>query len=289
MQLVKSRGDVPMPVWTFDEALLRTPAKSVVNGLRAGEHDDPLYDLIKAEHDAYAAALTEAGVHVTILPPLPAYPDSVFVEDPAITLEAGAILLRPGAPSRRGESAVLLPELERRFDTVLHLPGTGFVEGGDVLVTPSKILIGLSDRTNLDGARDLKSCLERFGHKSVIVETPRDVLHFKSDCSLIAEETILTTKRLSQSGFFDEFKQLIIHDCEEGAANALRINDTIFVGSNYPRTIEMLDREGHLVEPLRTSEIFKLDAGLSCMSLRWRNSTKVGLRKSDLEQHFSVD
>ena len=110
-------------------------------------------------------------------------------------------------------------------------------------------------------------------HSSSIVETPEGVLHFKSDCSLLDEESVLTTDRLARSGVFKNFKQIIVPEGEEPAANALRVNGVVMVGNNFPRTIERLDAHGHKVVPLQTTEIGKLDAGLSCMSLRWRRPT----------------
>jgi dimethylargininase len=50
-------------------------------------------------------ALGDAGVAVETLEPLAAFPDSVFLEDPALVLPEGAILLRPGASSRFGEAS----------------------------------------------------------------------------------------------------------------------------------------------------------------------------------------
>ena len=112
-------------------------------------------------------------------------------------------------------------------------------------------------------------CLAELGHKGEIVETPAEVLHLKTACSLLDEETILCTPRLAESGIFAGFRQVITPEGEEAAANALRVNDVVLVGSGFPRTIELLDRLGYQVVPLPTSEIGKIDAGLSCMSLRW--------------------
>ncbi|MNT76527.1 N(G),N(G)-dimethylarginine dimethylaminohydrolase [compost metagenome] len=98
-------------------------------------------------------------------------------------------------------------------------------------------------------------------------------MHFKTDCSLLDEETVLSTARLAKSGVFDRFKQVIIPEGEEPAANALRVNDVVMVGSDFPRTIEMLDKLGYKVVPMKTTEIGKIDAGLSCMSLRWFSNT----------------
>ncbi|HVU21655.1 MAG TPA: hypothetical protein VHE09_13065, partial [Rhizomicrobium sp.] len=108
------------------------------------------------------------------------------------------------------------------------------------------------------------------GRKARVAETPADVLHFKSASSLLREDTVMATQRMADSGAFAGLKVLVVPEGEEGAANFLRINDIVFVGDRYPRTIEMLKREGFAVRGLKIDEIRKLDAGLSCMSLRWR-------------------
>jgi len=224
---------------------------------------------VKAEHDAYVTAMEAAGVAVTILPALEDYPDSIFVEDPALTFPEGAILLRPGAPSRAGEAREIAPTLRETFEIVLDLPPPGFADGGDVLVTPKYVMIGLSGRTDREGAEALIACLAQLGRRGEIVETPEGVLHLKTTCSLLDEETIFCTPRLAQSGVFDGFGRLITPDGEEAAANALRLNHVVLVGSGFPRTIEMLGGLGYNVVAVPTSEIGKIDAGLSCMSLRW--------------------
>ena len=258
------------PIFHYNAAIVRKPSRSVVRGLRADDRGDPTYEGVCNEHDAYVTALRAAGVEVTVLSALEAFADSVFVEDPALVFTEGAILLRPGAQSRADETSEIAPTLRAHFETVLELPKPGFAEGGDILTTAKGVMIGLSSRTDQAGAEGVRSCLAELGRESRIVETPEGVLHFKTDCSLLDEETILTTKRLARSGVFDNFETVIIPDGEEAAANALRINDVVMVGADYPRTIERLDGLGYRVVALQTSEIGMIDAGLSCMSLRWR-------------------
>ena len=258
------------PLYRFNRAIVRNTARSIVDGLRANDRGNPTYDGVKAEHDAYVAAMEAAGVAVTTVPALEAFPDSIFVEDPALTFTKGAILLRPGAPSRAGEVREIAPAIREMFEIVLDLPSPGLADGGDVLVTPKSVMIGLSCRTDRAGAVALVACLAQLGRHGEIVETPKGVLHFKTACSLLDEETILCTPQLAESGVFDGFRKLITPAGEEAAANALRVNDVVLVGSGFSRTIEMLDGLGYKVVPVPTSEIGKIDAGLSCMSLRWR-------------------
>jgi dimethylargininase len=257
-----------MSVFDFNSAIVRTPGRSVVNGLRANSGPAPVFEALVAEHQAYIAALRGAGVDVTVLDALESYPDSMFVEDPAMVFSQAAVLLRPGAPSRRAEAQELAAMLETRFPAVLQLR-EGFVDGGDILVTPRRVLIGLSARTNESGAAALCELLDSLGLKSQTVGVPRGTLHLKSDCSLIDEETVLATQALAKSGIFDEFRILIVPDEERSAANALRINDVVFLEAACPRTSDVIVKHGLNVLPLPVTEVGKLDAGLSCMSLRW--------------------
>jgi dimethylargininase len=257
-----------MRPFDFTRAIVRAPGASVVRGLRAGGQDDPTHEGVLAEHVAYAAALEAAGVAVDRLPALEDFPDSVFVEDPALVFCEGAILLRPGAPSRIGEADTLAPILADRFDRLLRVE-QGHADGGDILVTPGMVHIGLSARTDRAGAGELAGLLAALGHASRIVQPPAGTLHLKTGCTLIDEETILATRAVASSMLFADFRMLIVPEGEEAAANALRVNQVVLAGAGFPRTIDLLDRHGLAVVPLATAEIGRIDAGLSCMSLRW--------------------
>lgn len=258
-----------MHLFDFNRALVRKPSRSVTAGLAAIDRGRPSYEGVVREHAAYVRALEDAGVTVDVLPPLEAYPDSVFVEDAALVFPRAAIVLRPGAPTRHGEAAEIVPALEARFDHVLRLK-EGTVDGGDVLATGRGIFIGRSARTNEQGAQALIALLSDIGLRGIAVTTPPDVLHFKSDCALIDEETILATPTLAASGVFKDFRVIVTPHGEEAAANAVRVNDRVLVSDAFPRTADMLAKSGYKIAQLQTQEIAKIDAGLSCMSLRWR-------------------
>jgi dimethylargininase len=255
----------------FNRALVRLPSSSAVNGLRGGAGPNPSLEGIRREHAAYVGALEAAGLVVTTLPPLEEFPDALFVEDPALVLTNGAVLLRPGAPSRRGESSALEPHLCARFAPLLRMT-EGQVDGGDVLVTPRMTFIGLSARTNPAGAAALVDLMARLGCQGKVVQGPPEVLHLKSACSLLDAETLLATPALVASGIFKGFRVLTAPQGEEDAANLLRLNESVLVSNGFPRTLDLLDQQGFNVLPLQTTEVSKLDAGLSCMSLRWHTA-----------------
>jgi dimethylargininase len=257
-----------MRVFDFNSAIVRTPGRSVVAGLSSTPGPAPVFEKVLTEHQTYIDALRAAGVQVTMLPALEAFPDSIFVEDPALVFSDAAILLSPGAPTRRAEAQELAPTLAARFQTVLDL-NDGYADGGDILVTPKQVLIGLSARTNLAGAKALGALLNAIGMQAKVVNVPAGTLHLKTDCSLVDEETVLATESLRRSGLLDDYRVLRVPEAERAATNALRVNDQVFIRAGCPRTHDLLDQHGLHVVQLPVSEIAKIDAGLSCMSLRW--------------------
>lgn len=256
-------------IFDFTDAIVRLPGTSVVKGLRAGGGPDPSLDGILAEHAGYVAALRTAGLAVTVLDPLEDFPDAIFVEDPALVFPEAAILLRPGAPSREGEGAFLRDALAARFDRVLELP-EGYADGGDVLAMPDKVFIGLSARTDLTGAKALAGLLDGLGYNPVIAETPHDVLHLKTASSLIDEETVMATRPLVASEIFAGYRVIEVPQDEEAGANVLRARDHLILSDRFPRIAELLDGHGARLIRIPNAEIEKIDAGFTCMSLRWR-------------------
>jgi len=257
-----------MRCFDFTHAILRAPGRSAVRGLRSHDGPSPTFDGLVREHAAYARALAACGLDLTILDPLEDHPDALFVEDPALVFAEGAILLAPGAESRAAEAALLRPALEHHFAD-LHTLAEGHADGGDVMVTPGEVLIGLSARTDETGARALVAALARLGKPARVVAPPRGALHLKTIASLIDEETILTTRQGKESGLFSGFRQIALAPDEAPAANALRLNDTLLLAAGYPRIADHLARLGHDVVLLDTTHVARIDAGLSCMSLRW--------------------
>ncbi len=253
----------------FTHAITRTPSDSVANGIRAVDSGDPSGAAFRREHALYVRALQEAGLTVDVLPPLEDFPDSCFVEDPAFCLPEGAIELRPGTPSREGEGRKIRPALEARFNTVINLPGKGHVDGGDVLMLDDVILIGLSARTDRDGAEAFSSVLAGWGYAAKVFETPRGVLHFKTACSTLGDDVILATGVMEASGFFGDRKVLPVPDGEDYAANVIRVNDVVLVPEGYPETLALIAGAGFKTAVVPTHEARKVDGGLSCLSLRF--------------------
>ncbi|MCX2722194.1 dimethylarginine dimethylaminohydrolase family protein [Roseibium salinum] len=253
----------------FTHAITRTPADSVADGIRAVDTGSPSGAKFRAEHELYVKALETAGLTVDVLPPLEDFPDSCFVEDPAFCLPEGALQLRPGTASRLGEGQKIRAALERRFDTVIELPGSGHVDGGDVLMLDDIILIGLSARTDREGADAFARLLGDWGYEAAVCETPEGVLHFKTACSTLGDGVILATRTMASSGFFGSRKVVVVPEGEDYAANVIRVNDVVLVPEGYPKTLAAIEEAGFAAVVVPTHEARKVDGGLSCLSLRF--------------------
>ena len=254
--------------YQFTHAVVRKPAKSITKGLRAVDIGSPDYDQMICDHDDYVEALMSAGVEVINLTALNEFPDGQFVEDTALCLPKAAILMRPGAPSRLGEVNEIAPKLHELFEDVYEIDDHGSIEGGDILVTGKEILVGRSARTDEKGVRQLSEIVTPLGYVIREVFTPPEILHFKTDCSLLGPYEILSTKRLQSSGCFDGYSVINVADGEEAAANAIRVNDYVIMPAGLPRTRAILEEYGYKVKVINNTECAKLDGGMSCLSLR---------------------
>jgi len=256
--------------YRFTHAITRKPSSSITAGLRAVDTGTPDLALMQAHHADYIAALRTTGAEVVELAALEAFPDSVFVEDTALCLPQGAVIMRPGAPSRLGEALEMAPHLAALYGDLRHISGAeSFIEGGDILTMGSEILVGRSARTNAQGIAELRDMVAGWGLPVREVFTPPGVLHFKTDCSLLDAETILSTKRLAASGCFEGYRVIHTADGEEACANAIRFNDVVILPAGFPKTRDLLVASGYTVREVGNSECAKLDGGMSCLSLRF--------------------
>lgn len=255
--------------YEFTHAVCRLPAKSIIEGLRETDTGQPSYDNFMRDHSDYVEALINAGADVTVLEALEEFPDSVFIEDAVLCLPKGAVIMRPGAPSRLGEAEAIKDVISTLYTNVSQIKGPGFIEGGDILTTETEILVGRSARTDRAGIEELSSIVKPWGYTVREVNTPKDILHFKTDCSLLDERTILSTKRLAASDCFEGYEVILVAEGEEACANSIRYNDYVIMPEGFPKTKNTLINLGYLVKTIGNVEAAKLDGGMSCLSLRF--------------------
>ncbi len=251
----------------FKNIIMRKPNKSIQSAI-SSQKIIPKFETIVEEHDFYFKTLKELGLKIILLDPLEKFPDSIFVEDPALIYKSTCIILNPSDPSRNGEKKIISEEIKKYFDNLIYIEN-GFVEGGDVLNIFDHFVVGISERSNKKGVESLKNILISLGATVSICETPKNVLHFKSECSLIDDDVILVSSKMAKLEYLkSNYKLVELPIGEEGAANSLRINNKLLVPDGFSKAEEILSKNFNIIK-IKVNEIAKVDAGLSCMSLRW--------------------
>ncbi len=252
----------------FTKALVRKPCRAMVDGLSTSGLGRPDYEKALAQHAAYVAALRGCGLAVTVLAEDEAFPDSVFIEDTAVLSEKTALVTRPGAPSRRGEEKAVAAALQVFYGRLDAIRAPGTVEGGDVMRAGDRFYVGLSARTNEEGARQFAGILQRHGYEAVPVPL-RDVLHLKTGISYLEHNRLLACGEFLDQPLLSSFERIPVPAGESYAANSLWINGRVLVPAGFPGTLRLVSGLGYDAVPVDVSEFRKLDGGLSCLSLRF--------------------
>ena len=252
-------------------AIVRIPATNFDTGLTTVSLGVPSFDRVLQQHQSYCQALVQCGLTLTTLEADLRYPDSTFVEDTAILTARCAILTRPGAASRLGEVDGIRPAILNFFPAPLTIEGPGTIDGGDICEAEDHFFIGLSHRTNEEGARQLAAHLASFGYTSSIIDVRAmtTILHLKSGISYIGENTLVVMEEMAQNGQFRKFDLIRVSAEESYAANCVRINDRVLVAAGFPKLTAGLSARGFNALVLEMSEFQKMDGGLSCLSLRF--------------------
>ena len=221
--------------------------------------------LAARQHAAYENALRALGCAVRRLPELPGHPDSAFIEDTAVVLDECAIVTRPGAESRRGEVAGVADAL-RPLRRLYHVESPGTLDGGDVLRVGRRLYVGLSTRSNEDGARQLADAVAPHGY-SVTGIAVQDCLHLKSAVSALPDGALLLDPTCVDAASFDAARVLLVPSAEGESANVLVVGATVMVPASATRTRRMLEAAGYSTVAVDASELAKAEGGLTCCSL----------------------
>jgi dimethylargininase len=247
-------------------ALTRCPAPSLVDcELTFLEREPIVFERALAQHAAYVAALRATGLEVLTLPPEPAYPDSVFVEDAAVVLDEVAFLTSPGAPSRAAEPEQLAPHLARHRP-LARLAPPATLEGGDVLRVGRRLFVGLSPRTNAAGVEALRAVAAPLGYDVQAVPV-RGCLHLKTAVTALDDHTLLANPDWVDLAPLVGFDVVPVAPGEPWAANVLPLGTTLLANAAYPQTLGGLAALGYALTPLDIGEFGKAEAGLTCLSL----------------------
>ncbi len=255
----------------FKRAIVRQPGKNFANGLTSSGLGIAHFRDNLSPARGLLLALEQCGLELRRLEPDENYPDGTFVEDTAVLTAECAVLTRPGAASRQGESGLMLPVLESFYEQIYTITAPGSLEGGDICQADHRFLIGVSERTNPEGARQLAGFLKRHGYISSMIDTRviPGLLHLKSGIAYLGDGNLAVIPALADHPDLQEYKKILVREEEGYAANCVRVNDNVLAAAGFPLFHESLLLRGYRVLALEVSEFQKMDGGLSCLSLRF--------------------
>ena len=255
----------------FRNAIVRKPASNFADGLTTVDFGVPQFDKVLEQYSAYCAALKSCGLTLTWLDADLHHPDSTFVEDTAVLTPKGAMLTRPGALSRLGEVAAIADTVRQFYPAPAQIQAPGTLDGGDICEAGSHFFLGISLRTNEEGARQLAGHLATEGYTSstVDIRAMTSILHLKSGISYIEDNTLVVMEEMADNPQFTGYNLIRVSPEESYAANCVRVNDRVLVAAGYPRLVRDLEAQEFNPLALDMSEFRKMDGGLSCLSLRF--------------------
>lgn len=250
-------------------AITRRPSPLLEAGERTHVGRAPIdFAAALRQHDAYRRTLETLGAKVIRLDDADEFPDGVFVEDTALVLDELAVLMRPGAESRRREVDGIAAALAARR-TLVRIAAPGTIDGGDIVVVGRTILVGRSARTNAEGIGGLATLTARHGYDVRGVRM-NGCLHLKSGCTALPDGRLIVNRRWIEAADLDEFDLLDVPEDEPWGGDVAFVADTVVAAEGYPATTRMLEAAGYPVKPVDVSEFAKAEGGVTCMSLIFR-------------------
>ena len=256
----------------FKNIIVRKPSKSMIEGISTGmfSEDKPIYEDAINQHAEYVKTIESLGVKALVLEALEEYPDSCFVEDPAVVLKECAIITNSPRESRNGEKFEIDPAIKKYYsdDQIFYIEAPGTMEGGDVMVVDKHIYIGQSDRTNAEGAKQFTEIVEKYGYTTSTVPVTEG-LHLKDFAIYLENNNMLVSEKMNEEEAFKDFNRFVVLKEELYAINSLYINGTVLVPDGFPKTLEHIKSLGYPVKVVNTDEFKKIDGSLTCLSLRF--------------------
>ena len=218
-----------------------------------------------AQHSAYERVLEELGLQVIRIDADEALPDCCFVEDIAVVLDEVAVLTRPGAPSRRGETPAVAAALAP-YRRIVRLEDPARLDGGDVLVLGRRLFVGLSNRTDAAGREALAQAVKPLGYEVVPVPM-KDCLHLKTALTAAAADVLVVNPAWVDLAPFRGWQTVEVDPTEPWGANVVMAGGAVIAATGFPRTVERLRARGLDVRTVDVSEFRKAEGGVTCKSL----------------------
>jgi dimethylargininase len=256
-----------MPAVTRSRALVRRPSPRIAEGEVTHIDRKPLdVALAFAQHGAYVELLSSFGLEIIELPEAPDHPDGIFVEDALVMIDNFAVVTRPGAPTRRGEVAGLAEFVEGLGLRSGSIEAPARVDGGDVLVTDRHVFVGQTSRSNAHGLKQFdRFCrpLRRQGH-GIVVD---GCLHLKSAITCLPDGSLIAVRGWVDRTIFEGLGYTVHAAPEDTGGDVLCIGNNVILPTDAPETADLIQSLGFDVHAVNVSELQKIEAGVTCMSV----------------------
>ena len=233
------------------------------------------------EHEDFCTALAAGGAEVVLAETtLPDDPDAIYVFDPAIVSDRGAIVLRPGKKGRLGEADAIAADFERAgVPIAARLAAPQLADGGDTIwLDDETLLVGRGYRTNDDGIQALKDALP--GVHVLSFDLPHlhgsdVVLHLLSLLSPLDEDLVVAYMPLLPVRLVQllcerdvEIVEVADDEFESMGPNVLALAPRVALAvEGNDETRRRLERAGVDVRVYRGDEISrKGDGGATCLT-----------------------
>lgn len=252
-------------------ALVRRPSSRLDEGILTHlERQAVDVDLAFEQWHAYVRTLEAAGWEAIEAPPADDCADAAFVEDTLVVHGDLAVLTRPGAEARRGELSGVEGAVAQQGYAVERIDEPGTLDGGDVLKVGDTVYVGISSRTNGDGARQLRELLAPLG--AMVTEVPvRNVLHLKSAVTALPDGSILGYAPAVPPSFRD----FVPMPEKSGAQVVLLRGGKVMIAADCPRSADLLSARGYDPVVVDISEFQKLEGCVTCLSVRLRRTIQA--------------
>jgi len=252
---------------TFTHAIVRPPGISFHQAISTAELGRPDLALAIRQHADYCDALRRCGLEVITLQADPLHPDGTFVEDTAVVTERCAVITNMASPSRQGEQAAVADMLAR-FRPIERIVPPGTLDGGDVMRVGEHFYVGISGRTNDDGARQLANMLARYGYTASTVPVT-GCLHLKTGVTCVGDNRLIATSEFADRPELAAFDIIHAPPGESAAANCVLINGRLLMPTGCEAARRLLEPLGWEIIEVPILEFQKADGGLTCLSLRF--------------------
>jgi dimethylargininase len=245
-------------------ALVRRPGPRLAEGIVTHIERTPVdVALAMRQHASYVAALAVHGWSVHEVPPADDCPDSVFIEDTAVVCDNLAVITRPGAASRRPETAAVVETVRALGLTVAAVESPATLDGGDVLQVGPTVYVGHGGRTDAAGIAQLAGHLAPLG-RTVVTVPLQAVLHLKSAVTALPDGTVLTFGGLVP---VDAFPSTLAVPEQSGAHVVPLGGRDVLIAASAPATATMLAGLGYAPVVVDISEFERLEGCVTCLSV----------------------